>query len=131
MGAVACIEGVTDSPLWRACIEADETPTHVMLECTGVEEQRVVYLRSPATFPEVLTHNKREILTHNKRRADELKLPRERKKKKKINICDTELLVGNKYFSIEKSSSIYWPHPRTRLRAQDPVICGQIRTPLN
>ncbi|CAH2255465.1 jg15443 [Pararge aegeria aegeria] len=48
------ITGVTDSPLRRACMEADETPTHVMLECTGVAERREVYLRSPATLPEVL-----------------------------------------------------------------------------
>ncbi|CAH2219494.1 jg48, partial [Pararge aegeria aegeria] len=31
-----------------------ETPTHVMLECTGVTEQREIYLGSPATIPEVL-----------------------------------------------------------------------------
>ncbi|CAH2268895.1 jg21164 [Pararge aegeria aegeria] len=47
---------ITDSPICRACMEADETPTHVMLECTGVAEQREIYLRSPATFPEVLSN---------------------------------------------------------------------------
>ncbi|CAH2242925.1 jg14494 [Pararge aegeria aegeria] len=45
--------GVTDSPLCRACMEKNETPTHVMLECTGVTEQREIYLGSPATIPEV------------------------------------------------------------------------------
>ncbi|CAH2248390.1 jg6196 [Pararge aegeria aegeria] len=29
---------VTDSPLCRACMEENETLTHVMLECTGVTE---------------------------------------------------------------------------------------------
>ncbi|CAH2235720.1 jg1536 [Pararge aegeria aegeria] len=48
--------GVTDSPLCRACMEKNETPTHVMLECTGVTEQREIYLGSPATFPEVLSN---------------------------------------------------------------------------
>ncbi|CAH2235193.1 jg10445 [Pararge aegeria aegeria] len=47
---------VTDSPLCRACMEKNETPTHVMLECTGVTEQREIYLGSPATFPEVLSN---------------------------------------------------------------------------
>ncbi|CAH2268557.1 jg2244 [Pararge aegeria aegeria] len=32
--------GVTDSPLCRASLEADETPKHVLLECTGVAYQR-------------------------------------------------------------------------------------------
>ncbi|CAH2234109.1 jg1188 [Pararge aegeria aegeria] len=50
------IIGVTDSPLCRACKEADETPTYVMLECTGVTEQREIYLGSPATIPEVLSN---------------------------------------------------------------------------
>ncbi|CAH2215816.1 jg4323 [Pararge aegeria aegeria] len=48
--------GVTDSPLCRACMEKNETPTHVMLECTGVTEQREIYLGSPATIPEVLSN---------------------------------------------------------------------------
>ncbi|CAH2240459.1 jg7151 [Pararge aegeria aegeria] len=37
-------------------MEADETPTHVMLECTGVTEQREIYLGSPATISEVLSN---------------------------------------------------------------------------
>ncbi|CAH2238899.1 jg13707 [Pararge aegeria aegeria] len=37
------IIGVTDIPLCRACMEADETPTHVMLECAGVTEQREIF----------------------------------------------------------------------------------------
>ncbi|CAH2218832.1 jg22720, partial [Pararge aegeria aegeria] len=49
---------VTDSPLCRACMEANETPTHVMLDCTGVTEQREIYLGSPATIPEVLNQQK-------------------------------------------------------------------------
>ncbi|CAH2263168.1 jg24008 [Pararge aegeria aegeria] len=50
------IIGVTDSPLCRACMEENETPTHVMLECTGVTEQREIYLGSPATIPDVLSN---------------------------------------------------------------------------
>ncbi|CAH2239740.1 jg12160 [Pararge aegeria aegeria] len=30
--------GVTNSPLCRACMEADEIATHVMLRCIGVAE---------------------------------------------------------------------------------------------
>ncbi|CAH2255442.1 jg15437 [Pararge aegeria aegeria] len=48
--------GVTDSPLCRACMEKNETPTHVMLECTGVTEQREIYLGSPATIPQILSN---------------------------------------------------------------------------
>ncbi|CAH2227581.1 jg18974 [Pararge aegeria aegeria] len=46
--------GITSSPLCRACMEADETPTHVLLQCRGVEEQRAAYLGSPASLPEAL-----------------------------------------------------------------------------
>ncbi|CAH2243554.1 jg1601 [Pararge aegeria aegeria] len=46
--------GITDSPLCRACMEADETPTHVLLRCRGVAEQRAAYLGSPASLPEAL-----------------------------------------------------------------------------
>ncbi|CAH2208445.1 jg22376, partial [Pararge aegeria aegeria] len=45
---------ITDSPLCRACMEADETPTHVLIRCRGVAEQRAAYLGSPASLPEVL-----------------------------------------------------------------------------
>ncbi|CAH2241836.1 jg16227 [Pararge aegeria aegeria] len=31
----------------RACMEADETPNHVLLQCRGVAEQRAAYLGSP------------------------------------------------------------------------------------
>ncbi|CAH2217948.1 jg27759 [Pararge aegeria aegeria] len=48
------INGITDSPLCRACMEADETPTHVLLQCRGVEEQRAAYLGCPASLPEAL-----------------------------------------------------------------------------
>ncbi|CAH2217639.1 jg24 [Pararge aegeria aegeria] len=37
---------LNDSPLFRACMEADETPTHVLLQCRGVAEQRAAYLGS-------------------------------------------------------------------------------------
>ncbi|CAH2241785.1 jg16347 [Pararge aegeria aegeria] len=37
-------------------MEADETPTHVMLECMGVTDQREIYVGSPATIPEVLSN---------------------------------------------------------------------------
>ncbi|CAH2262751.1 jg14975 [Pararge aegeria aegeria] len=48
--------GITDRPLCRACMEAHETPTHVLLQCRGVKEQRVpcAYLGSPASLPEAL-----------------------------------------------------------------------------
>ncbi|CAH2266185.1 jg6482 [Pararge aegeria aegeria] len=45
------ILGITDSPLCRACMEADETPTHVLLQCRGVEEQRAAYFGSSASLP--------------------------------------------------------------------------------
>ncbi|CAH2267066.1 jg8330 [Pararge aegeria aegeria] len=48
------IRRITDSPLCRACMEADETPVHVLLKCRGVEEQRAAYLGSPASLPEAL-----------------------------------------------------------------------------
>ncbi|CAH2240503.1 jg12289 [Pararge aegeria aegeria] len=40
------ILGITDIPLCRACMEADETLTHVLLQCRGVKEQRAAYLCS-------------------------------------------------------------------------------------
>ncbi|CAH2237224.1 jg11195 [Pararge aegeria aegeria] len=46
--------GITDSPLCRACMEADVTLTHVLLRCRGVAEQRAAYLGSPASLPEAL-----------------------------------------------------------------------------
>ncbi|CAH2254189.1 jg14375 [Pararge aegeria aegeria] len=44
----------SDSPLCRACMEANETPTHVLLQCRGVDEQRAAYLGSPVSLPEAL-----------------------------------------------------------------------------
>ncbi|CAH2209205.1 jg15218 [Pararge aegeria aegeria] len=38
----------------KACMEADETPTHVLLQCRGVAEQHAAYLGSPASVPEGL-----------------------------------------------------------------------------
>ncbi|CAH2231315.1 jg20622 [Pararge aegeria aegeria] len=46
--------GITDRPRCRACMEADETPTTVLLRCTGVAEQRAPYLGSPTSLPEAL-----------------------------------------------------------------------------
>ncbi|CAH2260312.1 jg2363 [Pararge aegeria aegeria] len=34
--------------------QADEAPTHVLLQCRGIAEQGVAYLRSPASLPEAL-----------------------------------------------------------------------------
>ncbi|CAH2239744.1 jg12163 [Pararge aegeria aegeria] len=45
---------ITDSPLCRACMEADETPTHVLPQYRGVAEQCATYLGSPASLPEAL-----------------------------------------------------------------------------
>ncbi|CAH2211471.1 jg27120, partial [Pararge aegeria aegeria] len=45
---------IADSPVCKACMEADETPTHVLLRCRGVAEQRAAYLGSPASLPEAL-----------------------------------------------------------------------------
>ncbi|CAH2236270.1 jg7034 [Pararge aegeria aegeria] len=44
--------GITDSPLCRACMETEETPIHVMLQCNGVAEQRAAHLGSSATLDE-------------------------------------------------------------------------------
>ncbi|CAH2212531.1 jg854 [Pararge aegeria aegeria] len=46
--------GKTDSPLCRACMETDETPTNVLLRCRGVAEQCAAYLGTPASLPEAL-----------------------------------------------------------------------------
>ncbi|CAH2269404.1 jg16430 [Pararge aegeria aegeria] len=35
-------------------METDETPTHVLLQCRGVAEQRAGYFASPASLPEAL-----------------------------------------------------------------------------
>ncbi|RVE40044.1 hypothetical protein evm_015306 [Chilo suppressalis] len=44
--------GVTDSPLCRGCMEAEETPQHVIMECRSVADQRARLLQSPESFPE-------------------------------------------------------------------------------
>ncbi|CAH2100382.1 unnamed protein product [Euphydryas editha] len=46
--------GVTDSPLCRACMEAEETAAHIVLECTGLANYRAKHLGSPTTLPEVI-----------------------------------------------------------------------------
>ncbi|CAH2211686.1 jg903 [Pararge aegeria aegeria] len=48
------LPSITDSPLCRACMEADETPTHILLRRKGVAEQCAAYLGSPASLPEAL-----------------------------------------------------------------------------
>ncbi|CAH2224347.1 jg6598 [Pararge aegeria aegeria] len=48
------ISGITDSPLCRACMETEETPIHIMLQCNGVAEQRAARLGSTATLHEAL-----------------------------------------------------------------------------
>ncbi|CAH2256629.1 jg19610 [Pararge aegeria aegeria] len=40
--------------LFRACMKADETPTHVLLRCRGVAEQRAAYRSSLASLPEAI-----------------------------------------------------------------------------
>ena len=51
--------GVTDSPLCRGCMEAEETPQHVLMECRSVADQRARILQSPASFPEAYSSLKR------------------------------------------------------------------------
>ncbi|CAH2238506.1 jg5687 [Pararge aegeria aegeria] len=46
--------GITYSPLCRACVETDETPIHVMLQCNGVAEQLAAHLGSSAILQEAL-----------------------------------------------------------------------------
>ncbi|CAH2233844.1 jg24028 [Pararge aegeria aegeria] len=65
------IGGITDSPLCRACREADETPTHVLLRCRGVAEQRAAYLGSL------------KVESLRKVPADQVRRQAQRKKKKK------------------------------------------------
>ncbi|CAH2244227.1 jg20171 [Pararge aegeria aegeria] len=97
-------------------MEENETPTHVMLECTGVTEQREIYLGSPATIPEVLSNlggmlgfwNELGWLewratmgnfTYNKRSAYVRKLPREKKKKKNNFIGNPSYTYAMRYVS--------------------------------
>ncbi|RVE49422.1 hypothetical protein evm_005934 [Chilo suppressalis] len=46
------VPAVTDSPLCRGCMEAEETPQHVIMECRSVADQRARLLQSPESFPE-------------------------------------------------------------------------------
>ena len=46
--------GVTDSALCRACMGAEETAAHVILECPGVATYRAQYLGTPGSLPEVV-----------------------------------------------------------------------------
>lgn len=44
--------GVTDSPLCRGCLRAEETVTHVILECEGVADQRAKILHNVRSLRE-------------------------------------------------------------------------------
>ena len=46
--------GITDSPLCRACMEAEETVAHVLLECTGVTKIREETLGTPRSLADAL-----------------------------------------------------------------------------
>ncbi|XP_063371855.1 uncharacterized protein LOC134660086 [Cydia amplana] len=56
--AMPGINGVTDSPLCRGCMETEETASHVVLECSGVAPYRAKHLGSPRDLPEVLLNIK-------------------------------------------------------------------------
>ncbi|XP_063367833.1 uncharacterized protein LOC134656250 [Cydia amplana] len=56
--AMPSINGVTDSPLCRGCMEKEETASHVVLECSGVAPYRAKHLGSPRDLPEVLLNIK-------------------------------------------------------------------------
>ncbi|XP_063391738.1 uncharacterized protein LOC134677235 [Cydia fagiglandana] len=43
-----------DSPLCRACMEAEETAAHVVIKCQGVAEYRAQHLGSTGSLPEVI-----------------------------------------------------------------------------
>ncbi|RVE41603.1 hypothetical protein evm_013751 [Chilo suppressalis] len=51
-----CNIGISDSPLCRACLEADETSAHVLLECRGVARQRTSLMGSPKTIVEACSN---------------------------------------------------------------------------
>lgn len=46
--------GVTDSPLCRACMEAEETVSHVLLDCVELKEIRAQFLGRPVTVANTL-----------------------------------------------------------------------------
>lgn len=46
--------GVTDSPLCRACLEAEETAAHVLMECTGVADYRAKHLGQSRDLPGIV-----------------------------------------------------------------------------
>ncbi|XP_047999780.1 uncharacterized protein LOC125236904 [Leguminivora glycinivorella] len=50
--------GITDSPMCRACMEAEETTKHFLLECKQVEVYRNKYLGTPNTLKEVFSNLK-------------------------------------------------------------------------
>ena len=52
---------ITDSPLCRACMKTNETPSHVLLECEEVAEQRARTLGNPRTTREACRRFKRML----------------------------------------------------------------------
>ena len=50
--------GVTDSPLCRGCLNAEETVTHVVLECTEVTNQRAQILKNVRSLREACENPK-------------------------------------------------------------------------
>ncbi|RVE48237.1 hypothetical protein evm_007094 [Chilo suppressalis] len=50
--------GVKDIPLCRGYMEAEETATHVLLECNGVAEYQAKYLGSPGNLQETVINAK-------------------------------------------------------------------------
>ena len=46
--------GITDSPLCRGCMEAEETAAHVLIECSAVASYRAKYLRPSRSLPEIV-----------------------------------------------------------------------------
>lgn len=51
--------GMTDSPLCRGCLSAEETATHVILECAGVAKQRAEILNAPRSLREACGDTRR------------------------------------------------------------------------
>ncbi|CAH2091349.1 unnamed protein product [Euphydryas editha] len=49
---------VLPSPLCRACLEAEETAAHIVLESTGVTTYRAKHLGSPKALPEIIGDTK-------------------------------------------------------------------------
>lgn len=50
--------GITDSPMCRACMEAEETTKHILLDCKQVEVYRRKHLGSPNTLRDAVSNTK-------------------------------------------------------------------------